>query len=322
MSELIVIVALVLALLWVDKDIYNEFISSKISSIALKQGFPLTLNQPSFFITGLKAHSASCSIPVKNMYVMLQPDDLELDTTLGTILGRGLSASVSSKLYNGELTGDIQQNSDNDYSANLKLTEMSLKDHPQLAPFGISSGNLTLELNNLHFLKGAPKEGELTLAINDFNLPKETLLEQYGVPFTIPIIKDLNLSTNLSLKTSEDKQLNLVIKSLKLVSSLCDIDLDGDLKFFNNSLNNLRVSGNIKLSDELRKIVNAQLILAAVQAAGHRVNSNLTKNSDSFTFNIAGPVNKLWVSCVDKESPANTENSITTRKLKRTKLKR
>ena len=321
-SEIVILVALVLAFLWVDKSIYNEFISSKVSSLATQNGIPLSLNKPEFFITGLRSNSADFSIPVGKHFIRLQPRDLELETSLALILGKDLSLSLDSKLYGGNLTGEIKQESDKIFKANLKLTGMVINEHPQLAPFGIGSGKLDLELSNLRFNKEIAIDGDLNISLVDFSLPKGLSLEKFGLPAVVPPIKDLNLRTELSLRNSEDKQPNLVIKSLELVSSLIDLELDGDLKFLNNSLNNLRITGNVKLSDELRKIVNMQLILAAVQASGHRVNSNLTKDSNSFTVNVSGLVNKLWIRCDDKKSPESTEDSATTRKLKRSKLKR
>ena len=299
----IIIIIVILSFLTIDKKIYNDFISTKISNLINKSKIPILVDSPKLFFKGIKSDNVSINIPFFNILLLTRLSNCVVKPKLLSFLSDNYKIFFNANAYEGNIHGEINYtpSSNSEYSIEIKDVNTSL--HPQLASVNIKGGVLNIKASNIknNLKRNIPINGYVNFNLQSLTIPLTSGIIKSMIPLDLK--EDLkNASISLNAQFSESK---IVIESLNFDSNLLKLNGSGELSLF--ELNSDRLRGmlfnvNIAMSEKFTKTISPSLIIPALTAARHRVNGKLSDNTKSFSAKISGSLNSLFIDIKDTSS--------------------
>ena len=145
---LISVIVIVLSFLTIDKKIYNDFISSKISNYIKQSGIPVLIDSPKLFFTGIKSDSVSVNIPISNILLLFKFSNFKVKPSLLSFLSDTHKISFTASAYEGKLDGELNYIPNVSYDTSVNIDNVKISLHPQLASVGIKGGILDIALSS------------------------------------------------------------------------------------------------------------------------------------------------------------------------------
>ncbi len=254
---------------------------SSISNLAVghlqrelrKSGIYTTLQEPRLRFVGLS--TPDVLLHIQGSLLSFPLKDLDIDLSPAQALTGTLDARAQASLYNGQIhlhgkrIGEVVQ-------AELDFQGVNISENPQIAGFGITSGNLSGNITDFS-LHGKEILGEAHINIEKLEKPDQTKLAALltGLPFDITLPAFLKGNISLELKAAAN---TLYIKNFVFKSSLGDIQLEGTAG--TQGAHALKLKGAVRLSESGAEELGDYLPLLSL--------GKLKKTDTSFKFTTTG----------------------------------
>lgn len=193
-AALIILTATMLALASGPR---NAIIEQKIIALALDNGLGLRFSGFRPKLIGIAAEQAW--ILPRGTFFGLELEQTDLSLPFFSLLTLEPQAQIHAKFYQGDLQA-IYSPMSSGAIVSLNLTRAQISEHPQLSALGISSGELSLQADNLELAPGKFPVGKGVLQLMDLSTRHALQIPSQlsaGMQIVLPAFKSISVACNL-----------------------------------------------------------------------------------------------------------------------------